>query len=179
MGVLAEKSSAPGSLPESYTIRFNRLDGATHELIASQLLPLDREKSFTFFEDPRNLFDITPNWLDFRMADRNSAVEVSEGAEFDYTIRWFGIRMRWRSRIVGYNPPERFSDIQLVGPYRFWRHLHSFEPSPEGTRMVDAVTYRLPRLAIPLNDLVIKKQLNAIFDYRAVTIAAWARGEGR
>lgn len=177
MSVLTEKKSGLGDLPESYSIRFNQLDGATHELITSQLLPLQPEKAFSFFHDPRNLFDITPDWLDFRMADRNGTAEVFEGAEFDYTIRWFGITMRWRSRIVSYQPPERFADIQLIGPYRFWRHLHSFEPLPEGTKMTDAVTYRLPRLAIPLNGLVIKKQLGDIFNYRAATIAKWARGE--
>jgi len=179
MSVLTETKSGVLDLPETYTIRFTPVDRATHELITAQVLPLAREEAFAFFQDPRNLFDITPDWLDFRMVDRNSSTDVIEGAEFDYTIRWFGIRIRWRSRIVGYRPPEKFTDIQLVGPYRFWRHLHSFESLPEGTRMTDAVTYRLPRLAVPLNDLLIKRQLGDIFDYRAVTIAKWARGEGR
>lgn len=179
MSVLTETKSGVLDLPETYTIRFTPVDRATHELISSQVLPLAREEAFAFFQDPRNLFDITPDWLDFRMVDRKGTTDVFEGAEFDYTIRWLGIRIRWRSRIVGYRPPEKFADIQVAGPYRFWRHLHSFEPLPEGTRMTDAVTYRLPRVAAPLNNLVIKKQLNAIFDYRAAIIARWARGEER
>lgn len=78
------------------------------------------------------------------MKDRDSRTAVFEGAEFDYTIRWFGIPLPWKSRITAYRPPEQFTDIQLNGPYRSWSHLHAFEDVEGGTLMRDRVTYQLP-----------------------------------
>jgi ligand-binding SRPBCC domain-containing protein len=168
----------PNILPPTFTLDFDRPDRSTHRLWASQVLPLSRQAVFAFFEDPRNLFDITPDWLSFVMKDKSSKAEVFEGAEFDYTIRWFGIPMPWKSRIIGYKPPEQFTDVQLVGPYRSWSHLHTFEETDGSTLMRDTVTYRLP--FGPLGDVVhaiaVRKQLEDIFRYRAVRIDEWARG---
>ncbi len=169
------------TFPPTFTIHFQRLDRATHRLSTSQVLSLPRREAFRFFEDPRNLFDITPDWLRFVMRDRESKTEVFEGAEFDYTIRWFGIPMSWKSRITGYRPPERFTDIQLVGPYRTWSHLHIFEDAPDGTLMRDIVTYQLPfgPLGNMVHAVAVRKQLEDIFRYRAAQIDDWARGELR
>jgi ligand-binding SRPBCC domain-containing protein len=169
-----------GGLPETFSITFAGTDSRTFRLSASQVLPVARAKAFGFFEDPRNLFEITPDWLDFRMLDRSRA-EVFEGAEFDYTIRWLSFRLFWRSRIVGYRPPESFTDVQVKGPYPYWSHLHTFHEEDGSTLMSDEVTYRLPfglfgRL---LHLLIIRRQLRDIFRYRAVRIAHWAKGDFR
>jgi ligand-binding SRPBCC domain-containing protein len=164
-------------VPPTFALNFDRPDRSTHRLSAAQVLPLPREETFIFFEDPRNLFDITPDWLRFVMQDKSST-EMYEDAEFDYTIRWFGIPMPWKSRITGYKPPEQFTDVQLVGPYRSWSHLHTFEEADCGTLMRDTVTYRLP--FGPLGDVVhaiaVRRQLEDIFRYRAMRIDEWARG---
>jgi hypothetical protein len=67
-------------LPETFSIAFSRPDSRTFRLSASQFLPEARGKAFSFFEDPRNLCEIAPDWLDFRMLDRWKA-EVFEGVE--------------------------------------------------------------------------------------------------
>lgn len=167
----------PGGFPAAFTIRFSRVDRLTYQLITTQGLLLPREKAFSFFEDPRNLFEITPGWLHFVMQNGEKS-EAREGAEFDYTIRWYGLTIGWKSRIIDYRPPERFTDIQVIGPYHFWRHLHTFEDVPEGTLMIDTVTYRLPCgfLGKALHRISVKKQLEDIFRYRARRIDEWARG---
>ncbi len=168
----------PSSLPETFTLRIKRLDRATWELAASQVLPLPSEKAFVFFEDPRNLFDITPDWLRFIMLDRDAKTAMFEGAEFDYRIRWFGLQLPWKSRIEGYRPPEQFTDIQVKGPYRFWSHLHLFEEAAGGTLMRDIVTYQLPFgvLGAAVHALSVRRQLENIFHYRAMRIDEWSRG---
>ncbi len=162
-------------LPPTFTIEFKRIDFMSYKLLTSQIIPLQPEKVFTFFENPKNLFQITPDWLDFKMIDIEKS-EVFEGAEFDYTIKWLWMKIIWRSRIVDYKPPLRFTDIQVLGPYQYWHHLHTFEKIPEGTFMKDVVTYRIPILSIPLHAFIIKRQLQNIFCYRAVRIAEWATG---
>lgn len=162
--------------PPSFAIAFSR-EGQDHRLSASQLLPVARKRAFAFFEDPGNLFDITPGWLNFRMAD--AGAEVREGAVFDYTINWCGLSLGWRSRIEDYSPPKRFTDVQAAGPYLLWEHLHLFEKAPEGTLMRDEVLYRLPFgfAGELLHAFVIRGQLEDIFSYRAARIEEWARGE--
>ena len=165
----------------TFSIRFHRPDRATHLLAASQVLDLPREQVFLFFEDPRNLFDITPDWLNFVMKDREQMTAVFEGAEFDYTIRWSGIPLPWKSRITGYQPPEQFTDIQITGPYRSWSHLHTFDEISEGTLMSDTVTYQLPLgpLGNAVHAFTVRRQLEDIFRFRAMRIDEWARGAMR
>jgi ligand-binding SRPBCC domain-containing protein len=164
--------------PDSFTIAFSHMHRSLHRLTASQVLPLPRKEAFVFFEDPRNLFDITPDWLSFKMKDREQMTEMFEGAEFDYTIRWLGIPLPWKSRIEDYRPPERFTDVQTTGPYRSWSHQHLFEDHEAGTLMTDIVTYRLPLglLGSMAHRLAVRRQLENIFRYRAVRVDAWARG---
>ena len=71
-----------------------------------------------------------------------------------------------------------FTDVQIKGPYAMWSHLHTFEPVPEGTRMRDFVTYRIPFgiLGEFFHGFIVKRQLQDIFLYRAVRISEWADG---
>jgi hypothetical protein len=148
---------------------------ATFVLRTEQRFPVPRIRAFSFFEDPRNLFSITPEWLDFRMHGTAAPPVVSEGVEFDYHIRWLGIKMPWKSRIVNYRPPEEFTDIQLQGPYRSWQHTHRFACIEQGTFMTDEVRYCLPFscMGTLVHTLFIKRQLLDIFCFRAAKIREW------
>ena len=162
------------NLPLSFHMDIKRFGLLTYQLVTSQLLSIDQKEAFEFFEDPRNLYAITPPWLDFRLLAKDSNPGVNENAEFDYTIKFMGVKIFWRSRIVDYKPPERFTDIQLKGPYKSWVHAHVLEEVPEGTLMRDEVTYRLHIPTLPLHSLFIRKRLIDIFTYRSRKIAAWA-----
>jgi len=70
----------------------------------------------------------------------------------------------WRSRIDVWEPGVRFVDRQVVGPYRWWRHEHRFEPVAGGTRVSDHVEY-LPRLRL-FSRRLVERDLGRIFDYR-------------
>ena len=153
-------------------------DRYTYLLRTSQVIAIPVEKAFLFFEKPGNLSEITPDWLNFRFDNKCGQRETFEGAEFDYTIRWFFIKLKWHTKISAYSRPKRFTDVQVKGPYVMWEHLHTFEPVPEGTLLRDAVTYRIPfdRIGKIFYRLIIQKQLQNIFSYRAVRIAEWADG---
>lgn len=167
-------------LPETFTLVFARIHTNTYQIRTSQIIRLPKEQAFTFFENPRNLSEITPDWLDFTMLDFDIGAQVFEGAEYNYTIKWLPWlgKTKWKSRIIQYRPPETFTDIQVKGPYSYWEHLHTFEAISEGTRMRDIVTYRLPfgpvgQLA---HHILIKSQLEDIFSFRAVRISEWSSG---
>lgn len=143
----------------------------TYHFSRSQLIPKPIDEAFLFFEQPENLAGITPPWLDFRIITPRPLV-MRQGALFDYTIRVLGIRRRWTTLIAEYDPPHRFVDVQLSGPYSFWHHTHRFEEEGRGTRMHDDVRYILPFgiLGRVVHTLMVRRLLNAIFDYRARVI---------
>lgn len=161
-------------LPSDFLISFKKIGLQTYQLRTSMTIPVTQKDAFEFFKNPCNLFEITPDWLDFRMKDCKDA-EVYEGAEYEYTIKIFGIKLLWKSRIIDYKPPKRFIDIQLKGPYKMWSHLHTFDSIPEGTFLSDIVTYKPPCYALPFH-FIIKRQLTDIFSYRAVRINEWSKG---
>jgi ligand-binding SRPBCC domain-containing protein len=127
--------------------------------------PLD--DVFDFFSDARNLEQITPDWLHFRVLTPDP-IEMKEGACIRYRLRIVGIPVRWDTRITRWEPNQSFVDRQERGPYRSWNHTHTFESVADGVRMGDVVRYALPlgplgRLA---HALWVRDALARIFDHR-------------
>lgn len=144
----------------------------TYHLECSMSVPVSLREAFAFFEDPRNLARITPPRLNFRIVSLQPIV-MRKGAEIDYEIRWLGLPLRWKTVIAEYEPPFFFVDVQMSGPYAYWRHRHDFKPTEYGALVSDRVDYALPlgplgRLA---HRLVVRKQLQQIFDYRQNQLA--------
>ena len=144
-------------------------------LETSTELPLAVDEVFAFFSNAENLERITPPELAFRILTP-TPIDISEGTIIDFRLRLFGVPFRWKTRIVQWQPHDRFVDEQLRGPYRSWRHLHTFAECETGTRMTDRVEYRLPfepagALALPL----VRRQLDRIFRYRASVMSQLLR----
>jgi ligand-binding SRPBCC domain-containing protein len=136
-----------------------------------QWLPLALGETFAFFAEPANLPRITPPWLGFRILTPPPLV-MSPGLTIDYRVRVMGWPVHWRSLISEYDPPRAFRDVQLVGPYRTWDHGHRFWEEDGGTVVHDRVVYEPPlgSLGALLNTLVIRRQLDEIFQYRGERI---------
>jgi len=65
------------------------------------------------------------------------------------TVTWrawhLGIPFRMTSQITAYEPPRRFVDEQLRGPFARWWHEHTFTALNTGdTAMVDVVRFTAP-----------------------------------
>lgn len=106
-------------------------------------LPLPPDELFPFFADAGNLDALTPPWLHFHIVTP-PPIAMREGALIDYRLRVHGIPLRWRTRINAWQPPHRFVDEQIRGPYRQWVHEHTFEPRDGGTLARDRVCYAVP-----------------------------------
>jgi ligand-binding SRPBCC domain-containing protein len=129
-------------------------------------LPKPRADVFAFFTDPANLIRVTPPWLGLRLV--GIPPPLAAGVTLDLTITWLGVPLRWRTFIREYDPPYRFLDVQVRGPYARWEHRHLFLTEANGTWVEDRVVYRLPmgplgRLA---HALFVHRQLTAIWTYR-------------
>jgi ligand-binding SRPBCC domain-containing protein len=143
-----------------------------HVLVREQWFPRPIEDVFAFFADARNLEVITPAWLGFRILSPQPIV-MRSGTRIRYRLRWHGLPVRWLTEIESWNPPTKFADVQLRGPYRLWHHSHRFESIEGGTLMCDEVRYAIP-FALPGQlacARLVRSELEAIFDYRSVTIS--------
>lgn len=140
-----------------------------------QIIPRPIEEVFAFFEKAENLEAITPPWLHFRIVTP-TPILMAPGALIDYRLSLRGVPVSWRTRIVDYEPPHRFIDEQVRGPYALWHHTHTFIASDDDeTRMIDDVRYRIGygALGAIAHGLFVERDVNAIFDYRAQVIAAY------
>ena len=136
-----------------------------------QRLGLPAEEAFSFFADARNLEAITPPWLAFEVL---SAGEMRRGALIDYRLRLHGVPLRWRTRIEVWEPPLRFVDVQLQGPYALWEHTHAFERAGEReVVMRDRVRYALPLglLGTIAHRLFVRSDIERIFEFRRRALA--------
>ena len=137
--------------------------GSVSRLHKTQWIARHPEEVFPFFADANNLERITPPWLRFQIL--NPDVEMHGGTIIRYKLNLHGVRLRWESEIVEWEPPYRFVDVQRRGPYSLWIHEHRFEPHNGGTLVHDDVQYSAPGGALVRN-LLIAPDLESIFSYR-------------
>lgn len=135
-------------------------------------LPRPRGEVFPFFANARNLQRITPPWLDFEVLTPEP-IEMRAGALIDYRLRVHGLPIRWRTEIEVWEPPFRFVDRQLRGPYRLWHHTHEFHERDGGTLCVDVVRYAARGWIFrPLvESLFVHRDVARIFDHRSHVLA--------
>ena len=119
---------------------------------------------FSFFAEARNLEKLTPPWLRFEVLTEGP-ITMAPGTLIDYRIRWRGIPVRWRTEIEVWEPPRRFVDRQIRGPYRLWRHEHRFAETTAGTSIIDEVEYS-PLGGAIAERLIVGRDVRRIFAFR-------------
>jgi ligand-binding SRPBCC domain-containing protein len=149
----------------STSIQITRAPSGTgFRLEASQFLPEPRSRIFDFFSDAFQLERLTPSWLKFSVLTK-APIEISAGTTIDYRLKLHGIPLRWQSLISDWEPPTRFVDRQMRGPYRRWNHEHIFQSVSGGTLCLDVVEYDVfgGRL---VHSLFVRPDLLKIFAFR-------------
>ena len=135
-------------------------------------LPRPLAEVFDFFSNAENLERLTPPFLKFRIATP-VPIEMAEGIFIDYRLRVHGIPMKWQSRIASWEPPFRFVDEQIKGPYASWHHEHLFAEENGGTRVRDRITYRVPGWILEplIFRFFVGPDVERIFAYRQTVLA--------
>src|SRR4051794_31897037 len=105
-----------------------------HVLEREQRLPGPPEEVFPFFADAFNLEAITPPLLRFSVVTPRP-IPLRVGALIQPRLRSRAVPVWWLTSIEGWDPPHRFVDQQIRGPYALWHHTHDFAPDGEGTLM--------------------------------------------
>ena len=145
---------------------------ADHVLESRLWLARSRPEVFAFLADPANLARVMPP--SFRVRLLTADVRMEAGAVLDFRIRWLGVPLRWRIFVREWDPPYRFVDVQVNGPYARWEHRHRLIEQGEGTWIEDRVTYRLPGglLGRVAHALGVGRQLRTAWRYRRERLIA-------
>ena len=147
-----------------------------YTLTCSQLIKAPMTEVWDFFSSPANLSKITPSRMNFdiqeiegRETESGMTYRMFQGQHIRYKVTVLPlVRLTWVTEITHVKEYESFIDEQLKGPYTLWRHLHTFEETPEGVMMRDKVDYSIPLgpLGKIANALFVAGQVQGIFDYR-------------
>jgi len=139
-----------------------------HVLKQEQVLPITMEEAWAFFSSPRNLDEITPDDLGFRIVHLPGE-KMYEGQVIEYKVKIApGFWVPWVTEIKTVKEGSAFVDEQRFGPYKLWHHLHTFEKVEGGVKMVDLVHYVLPLW--PFGEIghgmFVRPKLERIFGFR-------------
>lgn len=146
-------------------LSITREKGGCYVLRSKTTVESNLSDTFAFFADAENLNLITPTWLKFTIVS-DTPIKMSSGTQIEYRLKIHGFPVKWRSEISLWDPPHRFVDTQVKGPYLMWSHMHTLDISPDGHTIVnDYVKYKAPfgRLT---NRLFVTRDLLKIFTYR-------------
>ena len=132
------------------------------------------ERVFAFHELPDALARLTPPWESSRVIQ---AAKISEvGSEAIVETRILGLLpVQWVARHTAYDAPRMFEDVQVKGPFRFWRHRHLVEPHAVGAILRDEIEYEPPFsfLGQLVEPFLITPRLTKLFDYRHAATREW------
>jgi ligand-binding SRPBCC domain-containing protein len=141
----------------------------TYYLHQTQFLPISLNAAWDFFSSPKNLSVITPARMNFKILSVSGGEKIHEGQIICYKVGILPlVRVGWTTRISRVQYPDSFTDEQLAGPYKVWKHRHTFREVGGGVEMTDDLEYVVPmgvlgRLA---NVIFVRKELEEIFSYR-------------
>jgi ligand-binding SRPBCC domain-containing protein len=138
-------------------------------LKAIQNIPAGIDTVWDFISSPKNLKTITPPYMGFEITSEENMGKMYPGQIIAYEVSpILSIKMDWVTEITHVKDKEYFVDEQRFGPYSLWHHKHFIKPIGNGTEMTDIVHYKLPMgfLGDLANSILVRKQLNEIFDFR-------------
>ena len=141
----------------------------SYTLKTVQRLPITLDQAWDFFSSPRNLKEITPAYMNFKVLTNSDSEKMFAGQIITYQVSpLLGIPMFWMTEITHVRDREYFIDEQRFGPYALWHHKHFFKEIPGGVEMTDFLDYKLPLgfLGNIAHSLFVRRQIESIFEYR-------------
>lgn len=160
-------------------------------LQSRQWVPYPLETVWKLFSDPSNLAELTPPH--YHAGVNVLGGEFVEGCKVVISMKPYGIPspVKWVSQIQGIqHGPTRaeFVDLQLSGPFAYWKHHHVFESGDTdftgkqsgqsvkikdgGTWIIDDVAYEMPfgLLGAFAEKLFARGQLESLFAFRKTKV---------
>ena len=143
------------------------------KLLRSELfLPMSLEQAWDFFSSPKNLNEITPPDMVFKITS-DVPEKMYEGMFITYKIApMFNIPLDWVTEITQIKELEYFVDEQRKGPYNIWHHEHHFKAVKGGVLMTDILYYDIGKSIFGwlAGKLFVDEKVAGIFEYRSLKL---------
>ncbi len=110
---------------------------------------------------------LTPPGEHAKVIEKTGGIERGARVVIEFG-RW-PFRMRWIAEHQEFEPGHYFSDLQVRGPFAYWKHTHTFEPDgPDASFLEDRVEYALPFGAVGrwFGGWFVRRKLAKLFEYR-------------
>lgn len=107
----------------------------------SSVIPAPLRKVWALYTDVNTINRISPVLarVNFERVD----LPLRAGAEIIFVGK-YPPYWRWHARLETFVEQSHFIDLQVRGPFAFWRHQHLFMARGAATEMSDHVTFSLP-----------------------------------
>ena len=135
-------------------VRRSRIDAPAADVYAWHALPEALER-------------LTPPGQRVKIVEKTGGIEHGSRAVIEFG-RW-PFRRRWVAEHLDNEVGRYFSDVQVSGPFAYWKHIHSFEPDgPAACILEDRVEYALPfgLLGRWIAGWYVRRKLEKLFEYR-------------
>ncbi len=107
-----------------------------------QIVAAPREALFAFHSTPANLAALLEGWSGFALLAHDG--HIRPGSRVRLEQRVVGMRHTMEFAHFVLEPPQRFGERQIRGPFRRFEHVHEFFEAAQGTRVIDTVEFELP-----------------------------------
>jgi ligand-binding SRPBCC domain-containing protein len=138
------------------------------KLVQEQFLPISIEKAWDFFATPKNLNEVTPKDMVFKIMG-DIPEKMYQGMFIRYKITpMLNIQLDWCTEITHIQEGQFFVDEQRKGPYNIWHHEHHFKSVEGGVLMTDILHYDVGMgiLGWIAGKLFVDNKVKQIFEYR-------------
>lgn len=94
---------------------------------------------------------------------------IRDGAQVSLRVGPWPFSLRWDLEHRDYRAGESFTDVQVRGPFKSWRHVHRMSATgPDRCVLEDRIEYEMPfgMLGTLAARLFFDRKLRRLFDYR-------------
>ncbi len=125
------------------------------------LLPFPPSVVFSWHLKEGALDRMIPPWQKVVVTQKGSPAEV--GSQTHLSMHKGPVSTQWVARHVAFEKERYFTDEQIRGPFRFFKHTHSVEYEQEGSVWCDTIEF-IPPWFISSN--YVHKELQKMFHFR-------------
>jgi ligand-binding SRPBCC domain-containing protein len=150
----------------------------TELFICRSRIEAPAEEVYAWHALPDALQRLTPPGENVKVIERTGGIE--RGARVVMQFGRWPFRRLWVAEHQDFEVGRYFSDIQVSGPFAYWKHTHTFEPDgPYACMLEDRVEYSLPFGSIGrwLGGPYARNKISKLFEYRhrvtAREVVAW------
>lgn len=133
----------------------------------SVTLPLTCAQLFDFLIRPTNILQIAPPEAALKFIEAPDVLELGSRIEFEVTA--VGPAQRLVHEITDFDAVAAFTESQVSGPLKLFRHEHIFEAGPNGNvRMIDRIEFEPPGglAGFLITEQWLEKNLATGFEHR-------------